>query len=310
MTQIFPMTICGWIALDKPYGMSSAHAVAAVKRMLGGKRYAPKIGHAGTLDPLATGVLPLAIGATTRLVSFAQDGAKCYQFSVKFGQSTSTDDAEGEVMSTCEHIPTLPEINTVLPQFIGEITQRPPLYSAVHIGGERAYKQARAGTLQEESMPLRQVTVTGLHCLSGPNNEGIATFEVHCGKGVYVRSLARDIATTLGSLGHVVRLQRTQVGKFLLQDTISLAKLEEIVHTPAIVKAVFAMEYVLDDILVYPVSLEEAEQLRHGRAVMCAPLRCASLTDTPCARAMLQDRLIALGPIQAGRFSPVRVFNL
>lgn len=224
--------IDGWINLNKPLGMTSAQAVNKVKWLL----KPAKIGHAGTLDPLATGILPLALGKATKLVSQMMDARKIYEFRIVFGEARATDDAEGEVVATSPVIPTEQEIQAVLPRFMGEITQIPPMYSAIKIDGKRAYDLARAGAVVE--MKPRQVMVYGLELLNhlpNPNPESLpcAHFRAEVGKGTYIRSLGRDIAQALGSVGYIGRLHRTAVGPFCDKNAISLDFLEKSVHNPA-----------------------------------------------------------------------------
>lgn len=212
----------GWVNLNKPLHMSSARAVAIAKRVAN----AAKVGHAGTLDPLATGVLPLAFGKATKQVNLLMDAKKTYRFSVTFGEQRSTDDAEGEVVATSDKIPTLAEIKAVLPRFTGHIEQMPPAFSALKVDGRRAYDMARAG--EEVVLKPRLVTIYTLQCLG--LNANSAEFEAEVSKGTYIRALGRDIALALGSAGHISALHRSRVGPFSDTDAISLDFLEESVH--------------------------------------------------------------------------------
>ena len=237
----------GWLVVDKPLGMSSHQVVGKVRRILNSK----KIGHAGTLDPLASGVLPLAIGEATKTMQFAMNTTKTYRFTICFGNSTTTDDAEGEVLDNSEHRPSRQDILDILHDFTGEIEQIPPAYSAIKVDGKRAYALARKGETPE--MTARNVYIHDLTLLDIPDVNH-ATLEVTCGKGTYVRSLARDIAQKLGSCGHVSYLRRTQVGNFLEKDTILLENLEKIVHSAppsdGLSEVLLPVDAVLDDIPV------------------------------------------------------------
>ncbi|MBM3541566.1 MAG: tRNA pseudouridine(55) synthase TruB, partial [Alphaproteobacteria bacterium] len=214
----------GWIVLDKPLGLSSAGAVAAVKRALD----AAKAGHAGTLDPLATGVLPVALGEATKTASYVVDARKVYAFTVRWGEARDTDDAEGRVTAKSAHRPTADAIRAALPAFIGRVAQTPPVFAAIKIGGERAYARAR----REEDVELapRVVEIEALELLDRPDADH-ARFRVGCGKGTYVRALARDLAVRLGTVGHIQALRREAVGRFGLESAISLAQLEVLGHS-------------------------------------------------------------------------------
>lgn len=322
MTNGAPNAIKGaWISLDKPLEMTSAKAVAIVRRITGFK----KAGHAGTLDPLATGVLPIALGEATKVVSFAQDRPKEYEFTVTFGEQTSTDDGEGETVATSAHRPKAAEIDQVIGKFVGAISQRPPIFSAIKVAGRRAYDLARAGDLSE--LPPRTVQVhsfTLLEMLS----EDQAAFRVECGKGTYIRSLARDLSLEIGTVGHVSALRRTRVGPFLSTGAISLAKLEDLGHIPRLMEGLYPIEHVLDDIPAILVSDEEARRLKDGRSIQISSLQRSALeaelrldanqgvtesSEEPqgiVGRAMNKDTLIALVEVLADSVKPKRVFNL
>lgn len=297
------MSLHGFIALDKPLGMSSAAAVNRVKHLLGKKT---KIGHAGTLDPLASGVLVLALGEATKLVHYAQDAPKEYAFTTTWGQERSTDDAEGEVVATSDKRPTLAEIEAMLPQFIGDIQQAPPAFSAIKMGGKRAYAMARAGESPE--MLARGVWVEQL-IVNGGQGDGewlhSSTFLCGCGKGTYIRSLARDMGRVLGVYGYVSMLRRTKVGKFPLEDAISLEKLEELVHKDDL-GFIRPPQSVLDDILAYRVSEVEAAMLRCGQCFE----KPTSLASDILVACVLGEKLIALGRTDARFVRPERVFNI
>lgn len=217
--------IDGWLNLNKPLHMTSARAVAIAKRVTG----AAKVGHAGTLDPLATGVLPLAFGKATKQVSMLMDARKLYRFTVTFGEQRATDDAEGEVIATSDKIPGHIEIETILPKFSGQIEQLPPAFSALKIDGKRAYDLARAG--EQVELKPRTVTIYMLRFLGLNSNS--ANFEAEVSKGTYIRSLGRDMAKAVGSVGYISALHRSQVGSFSDMDAISLDFLEESVHKAA-----------------------------------------------------------------------------
>lgn len=294
----------GWLILDKPAGISSSAAVGIVKRTLD----AAKVGHAGTLDPLASGILPLALGEATKTVSYVMDGAKRYRFAVTWGEARSTADAEGEVTATSEHRPSAAEIDAVLGRFIGTIMQTPPIYSAIKVGGERAYKLARAD--QAVELKPRPVEIEQLTLVSATPND--ATFEVACGKGTYVRSLAVDIAEALGTVGYVSMLRRTQVGRFGEAMSIPLDSLASLGHSPAALERVLPILTVLDDIPAVAATEAEAKLIRTGRSVMLGESRLTqgfdpTGVDVICVQ---DDQPVALGRFSHGEFRPVRVFNI
>ena len=306
------LALHGWVILDKPEGLSSNQALGRLKRILNPQ----KAGHAGTLDPLATGVLPIALGEATKTVPFAMDATKEYLFTIEWGAETNTDDREGEVARESDARPSADEVAAMLPRFIGTIGQTPPSYSAIKIDGERAYARARKG--EDVVMPTRQVVV---HALSLENHEeGVRSeLRVICGKGTYVRSLARDIARALGSAGHVGLLRRTRVGRFSIDDAQPLAKWEEIGHTAAAETMILPVSTALDDIPALAVDAREAADLRLGRAIVLVPHRMADWKATPAADAEGPPALVlaccrgepvALGTVRDGRFQPSRVFQL
>ena len=253
----------GWLILDKPLGITSAGGVARIKRMLREAGFAKtKIGHGGTLDPLATGVLPIALGEATKLAGRMLNATKAYQFTVAWGTSTATDDLEGAVTATSDGRPDAAAIAAVLPQFTGPIRQTPPAYSALKVDGERAYKLARAGETVE--LASRDLTIHALDLIDAMQDS--ATFAVTCSKGTYVRSLARDLALALGTVGHVSMLRRTQAGPFGLDRAIMLDKLAALTQD-ALEQAVLPLTAGLDDIPAFAVSPEAALALRQGRAL-------------------------------------------
>jgi tRNA pseudouridine55 synthase len=252
----------GWLLVDKPVGPSRAAVVARLKWALRqGGHGRVKIGHGGTLDPLASGVLPVALGEATKLSGHLLNGPKSYRFTIRFGEATATEDAEGQVVGTSAVRPTAAEVAAVLPRFTGPIRQRPPAWSALKVDGERAYARARAG----ESVELaeRELVIHALSLVeSGP---GSATLDVRCSKGTYVRSLARDIAQALGTVGHVSLLRRTAAGPFTLDQALSLDKCVELVHGPAPEQALLPLTAGLDDIPALAVDPSEAAALKQGR---------------------------------------------
>ena len=286
----------GWLVVDKPRGITSARVVARVKALAGGA----KVGPAGTLDPMATGVLPVAVGEATKTVSFMMDAPKRYRFGVRWGEQRDTDDAEGRVIATGEARPGKAELTRLLPRFIGDIEQVPPAYSALKVGGERAYALARRG--EQPELAARTVHVSSL-VLTEAGADG-AAFEVECGKGTYVRALARDIAEACGTVGHVDWLHRAAVGPFTETDANPLDKVDALGHSPALAESLLPVDAVLADIPALLLTAREADRLCHGQAVPApgaAPGR---------VRAMAGSRLVALAEIGAGRARPLRVFNM
>ncbi|MFM8799979.1 MAG: tRNA pseudouridine(55) synthase TruB [Tagaea sp.] len=288
------------MVLDKPVGPSSTQALGRVRRVF----EAAKAGHGGTLDPLASGVLPIALGEATKLIPFAMDGAKTYEFAVRWGTATTTDDTEGKVTATSPHRPAEPAIRAVLAQFEGEIEQIPPVFSAIKVAGERAYDLARAG--EEVTLEARKVLIYKLEFLDSPDRD-TACLRVVCGKGTYVRSLARDLARSLDTVGHVVELRRTRVGKFTAESAISLETLEGFGHSPARFGALAPVETALDDIPALAVTEEQALALKRGQA-----LRDPRIDRAPAdpMAAFHEGRLIALVASDGQTIRPMRVFNL
>src|SRR3954463_6052325 len=256
----------GWVILDKPIGMTSTHAVAVIKRLFSAKR----AGHAGTLDPLASGGLPIALGEATKTVPFVMDGRKRYRFTVAWGEERDTDDTEGRVTQTSELKPSPGAIRGLLPQFTGVIEQTPPQYSAIKIAGERAYDLARDG--ETVALQPRTVEIHELTLVEQPDS-GHAVFEAECGKGTYVRALARDMGRILGCFGHICALRRTHVGPFGEQDMISLERLEALCDRAAsgegsLADALLPVETALDDTRALPATGADASGLRRGQAVL------------------------------------------
>jgi tRNA pseudouridine55 synthase len=304
--------ISGWIALDKPLGMGSTDAVSKVRRLFN----AQKAGHAGTLDPLATGCLPIALGEATKTVPFLMEARKVYRFTIEWGVSTATLDREGAVVATSNIRPTREAVEAALPEFVGEITQVPPIYSAIKIDGERAYDLAREGV--EVEMQPRQVTVYSAQVADVPDSDHI-TIEIECGKGTYVRALARDLALKLGAEGHVCALHRARVGGFAEPHLISLEKLADLVQNAAGSKALLPVETALDDIPALAITTEDVFRLRQGRSIVLLPrqvealkTRLHSKADGDASRtvsATSGGSIVALCELRAGRLSPTRVFH-
>ena len=295
----------GWLVLDKPVGVTSTDAVARVKRMF----QAAKAGHAGTLDPLASGILPIALGEATKTVPFVVDGLKKYRFTVRWGEETGTDDSEGEVLERSDVRPEPADIERLLPDFTGEITQVPPRYSAIKVEGARAYDLAREG--DDFQLAARLVQVNRLVIMDLPDPDH-AILEAECGKGTYVRSLARDLGRALGCFGHVCELRRTRVGPFKEDATISLDKLEELSHSAAGQEELDAVlepvETALDDIPALAISGDDAARLTRGQAVLLRG-RDAPIFNGP-VYATSRGMLVALGEVKRGELRPKRVFNM
>jgi tRNA pseudouridine55 synthase len=287
----------GWIIIDKPEGMSSAHVVAKIKRLFKVK----KVGHGGTLDPLATGVLPIALGEATKALPYILDSTKAYRFEIKWGEARSTDDREGEVIATSSHRPQRQDIENILPSFTGLIEQVPPIYSALKVNGKRAYALAREG--QDVKLASRSVTIHSLMLLEALSNS--ATFEVVCSKGTYVRSLARDIATRLGTCGHVQSLRRTMAGPFHEKNAILLDSLIDIGHKAELSSYILPLQDALADILALEVTEIEGAKLRQGRTISSPSAVVADVVLILC-------KGVPLGFAKAGEgmIIPVRVFNI
>jgi tRNA pseudouridine55 synthase len=300
--------ISGWINLDKPYDLTSTHAVSRVRRLFD----AQKAGHAGTLDPLATGILPIALGEATKTVPYLVDADKSYRFTIAWGRTTATYDREGETTASSDVRPTLAQVQAVLPRFVGEIDQVPPAYSAIKVDGERAYDLARAGEIVE--LASRKVVVFDARVVDAPDADHV-TLEVDCGKGTYVRALVRDIADALGACGHVSALRRTRVGRFTEQSAVALEYLEDLGHKARQSEALLPVETALDDIPVLAVTDEDAFRLKQGRSVVLVPRQVEAVKAglKPGSRtvsAMSGGSMVALCEMRAGRLEPSRVFNL
>ena len=258
----------GWLVIDKPYGVSSSAVVTHIKKYIKRSLCAPevkhffKIGHGGTLDPLATGILPIALGEATKTVSYIMDAFKEYVFDVTWGESRSTDDQEGEVVETLSYFPSPQEIHSILSAFQGEIWQTPPLYSALKIKGKRSCDRVRRGEII--TLPPRKIFIEQIRVIECQKKK--ATFWVRCGKGTYIRSLARDMAKSLGTRGYVSALKRTKVGQFNLSCAISLDNLERLGHK--VEEKLFSLNAVLDDIPAVSVSHDQAKALKQGQTLV------------------------------------------
>lgn len=295
----------GWLVLDKPLNMTSTQAVGFVRRAFN----AQKAGHAGTLDPLATGILPIALGEATKTVPFAVDGEKAYRFIVRWGAETATDDTEGAVTKTSELRPSRAEIEGLLPRFIGEVMQVPPQFSAIKIDGERAYDLARDG--EQVNLEARPVVIDRLELVEMPDGE-TSVFEAECGKGTYVRAIARDMGRILGCFGHVIGLRRTRVGPFDEARAVTVAEIEEAAKQDdggeALQRLLDPVESALSDLPELMVSPADAASLVRGQAILIRG-RDAPVLSGP-AFATSKGRLIALGELDKGSLHPTRVFNL
>ena len=288
--------ISGWIILDKPYGMTSTQAVGKVRWLYS----AEKAGHAGTLDPLATGLLPIALGEATKTVPFVQGGGKRYSFTLQWGSATSTDDAEGEVVATSEVRPSEAELRAVLPRFIGTIMQKPPAFSAIKVDGERAYDLARAGAAVD--LAPRPVTIDELTLIAHSSER--TSFDMACEKGTYVRSLARDLAEALGSRAHVTALRRTAVAGFTEEDAVLIETLEAAADRDALLRPTAVALHHLPEL---PMSAESAALLRNGNPVLLGG-RLAPI-ELPEAWASFGGAVLAIGAVRAGHFHPTRVLR-
>lgn len=297
--------VSGWLVLDKPQGMTSTKAVSKVRHLFG----AAKAGHAGTLDPLATGVLPIALGEATKTVPFAVEGLKTYRFTIRFGAETDTDDAEGAVVARSEVRPSTEAIEAALARFTGEISQIPPRFSALKVDGARAYDLARDA--EEFELAPRRVFVARLDLVSRSDPDR-CVLEAECGKGTYVRALARDLGRALGACAHVEALRRTRVGPFGAEDTVTLAELEGLKQGPTgedgLQVALKPVEAALGELPALTFTQPDAARLRQGQPVLLRGRDAPILAGA--AYAMFKGRLVALGEVEGGEFKPKRIFNL
>jgi tRNA pseudouridine55 synthase len=297
----------GWLVIDKPAGVTSAAVVAAVRRAT----HAAKVGHGGTLDPLATGVLPIALGEATKTVSYVMDGSKIYRFTTRWGEQRNTDDAEGDVVKVSDVRPTEDAIRAVLPRFVGEIEQVPPIFSAVKVAGQRAYALARAEMPVE--LESRTVRVDGIELIDMPDADH-AVFEVIAGKGTYMRALARDLAVALGTVGHVTALRRNTVGPFTESAAIPLDKIDSLGHSDGLKEHLLPVGAALDGIPALHLTEAEGRRLQRGQPVAVLPVASRSsikhLSRDAVFCAMAMGRPVALATVKGGEIRPLRVLNL
>ena len=310
MRAIIKKNINGWIIVDKQAGITSRQVVTKISKILNLK----KVGHGGTLDPLATGILPIAIGEATKVISLVQSKEKKYAFIIKWGETTETDDSEGKILEISKARPTHKEITNILNCFIGNVFQKPPLYSAIKINGQRSYKLARQKIEIEHK--LRKIKVYNL-TLKKIIDVNSAEFEVTCGKGTYVRSLARDIAEKLNTKGHIMSLRRLSVGPFDEKDTIFIDFSKEIIHSPSVLDKLLPIETVLDDIPALVLNEIEARQVKQGQKIKFESLQFIkhfelnypnyNAFEKVCA--ICNEKLIALIKIEDGKVKPARIIN-
>lgn len=299
----------GWVNLDKPLGITSTQAIGRIRRMTN----AQKLGHAGTLDPLATGILPIALGEATKTIPFVQDRDKVYQFTVAWGSATTTDDREGTVIASSDARPTRAQIEALLPRFMGEIEQIPPQFSAIKIDGQRAYDLARAG--EQVDIKPRVVEVYGLTLLGMDDDS--AEFELACSKGTYVRSIARDMGEILGCFGHVSALRRLAVGNFTEESAISLDEFEKIMQNSPPDQVLLPVETALDDIPALAMTAAEITRIRQGQTLKFLSrqdhdrLAAAGIDEnSDLVLATGDSQPVALLEKDGIALYPVKVFNL
>lgn len=298
----------GWVCFDKPYEMGSTEAVSKLRRLFN----AQKAGHAGTLDPLASGILPIALGEATKTVPFLMDAQKVYRFTIHWGVSTDSIDREGEIVGRSDVRPSVEAVKAALPSFVGDIDQTPPRFSAIKVDGQRAYDLARDGA--EFELASRRVTIHEAAVTDAPDADHIE-ITMRTGKGVYVRSLARDLALMLGAEGHVSALRRERVGPFSVENAVTLDILADLVHSDAASEGLLPVATALDDIPELAVTDGEAFSLRQGRPIVLLPRQVETLKgqlrgDARTVSVFLGQTLVALGQLRAGRLEPDRVFNL
>lgn len=298
----------GWVCLDKPFEMGSTEAVSRIRRLFN----AQKAGHAGTLDPLASGILPIALGEATKTVPMMMEAQKVYRFAINWGVSTDSVDREGEIIGRSDVRPSVDQVKAALPAFVGEIDQTPPRFSAIKVDGARAYDLARDGV--EFELQARRVTIHSAEVTDAPDADHVE-ITIRTGKGVYVRSLARDLAAVLGAEGHVSALRRELVGPFSTENAVTLDSLEEMVHRSAASEGLLPVATALDDIPELAVTDQDAFSLRQGRPIVLLPRQVETLKDrlrggSRTVSAFQGQTLVALCQLRAGRLEPDRVFNL
>ncbi len=298
----------GWVCLDKPFEMGSTEAVTRVRRLFD----AQKAGHAGTLDPLASGILPIALGEATKTVPFMMEAQKVYRFTINWGVSTDSVDREGEIIGRSDVRPTVEAVRAALPALVGEIDQTPPRFSAIKVDGQRAYDLARDGA--DFELESRRVTIHSAEVTDAPDADHVE-LTIGTGKGVYVRSLARDLAVMLGAEGHVSALRRERVGPFSTENAVTLDFLTDLVHRDAAFEGILPIATALDDIPELAVTDQDALSLRQGRPIVLLPRQVETLKSrltggSRTVSAFQGQTLVALGQLRAGRLEPDRVFNL
>lgn len=292
----------GWVIVDKPLGLTSTQCLAKVRRLTD----AAKAGHGGTLDPLATGILPIALGEATKTVNWVMTAGKTYRFTVRWGEATETDDMEGAVTQRSDVRPDRAAIEAMLPGFTGEILQRPPAYSAIKVDGQRSYDLARKGEILE--LAARPIRIDGLRLIDCPDPDH-AVFEVDCGKGAYVRALGRDFALALGTYGHITMLRRTRVGRYDEKAAFSLDSLEELCQKDAAHAYLLPIETALDDIPALVLTGPQADRLKHGQPVKIA-LTAPGLPPEGELLVMADGKPVGLAQRSADEVRPLRLFNL
>ena len=298
----------GWVCLDKPFELGSTDAVSKVRRLFN----AQKAGHAGTLDPLASGILPIALGEATKTVPFMMEAQKVYRFTINWGVSTASVDREGEIIGRSDVRPSVEAVRAALPAFVGEIDQTPPQFSAIKVDGQRAYDLARDGV--EFELASRKVTILEAAVTDAPDADHVE-LTIRTGKGVYVRSLARDLALILGAEGHVSALRRERVGPFSTENAVTLDFLTDLVHRDAALEGLLPVATALDDIPELAVTEQDAFSLRQGRPIVLLPRQVETLKSrlrvgSRTVSAFQGQTLVALCEMRAGRLEPDRVFNL
>ena len=307
--------VSGWVNLDKPLDLGSTDAVSRIKRLYN----AQKAGHAGTLDPLASGVLPIALGEATKTVPFLMEAEKSYRFTIAWGSATASFDREGEIIASSEARPTVDQVEAALPAFRGDILQIPPTFSAIKVDGQRAYDLAREGVAFE--LEARLIVVRRLQVTDAPDADHV-TLEMDCGKGSYVRAIVRDLASALGAHGHVSALRRTRVGAFTEADATPLENLSAIEYSHDRLEVLLPVETALDDIPALALTTEDAFRLKQGRSVVLVPRQVEELRARLVPRTIAghdgdrtvlttyEGRAHALCELRAGRISPTRIFHL
>ena len=298
----------GWVCLDKPFELGSTDAVSKVRRLFN----AQKAGHAGTLDPLASGILPIALGEATKTVPFMMEAQKVYRFTIHWGISTASVDREGEIIARSDVRPSVEAVRAALPSFVGEIDQIPPQFSAIKVDGQRAYDLARDGV--DFELASRKVTIHEAEVTDAPDADHVE-LTIRTGKGVYVRSLARDLAVMLGAEGHVSALRRERVGPFSTENAVTLDFLTDLVHRDAAFEGLLPVATALDDIPELAITEQDAFSLRQGRPIVLLPRQVETLKShlrdgSRTVSAFHGQTLVALGQLRAGRLEPDRVFNL